>query len=502
MSSKVMNTSAPSISDASSSDLSSLDSSFSDLWSSDGSSSDGSTSKISTPKVLIPKSSITETSNLATRLSEVDEKRQKRWRNTDTVDGAFRPQSMVETCFVRVNFEGDTLSKKFVPALRDRLPHGNLREHSRAMSRVLSRTSLTISDEVLQYLEEHFIRGKGSLQQRAQTSEKKHVIMLIHNCITRDWQLKRSLICIVFDQPGLEDLLAQTEYQRPVFGAQADPPSQYQLTVEDMDALVDVVKCQYVTDVLAAAIESRTSEVYKEDVSSDGISAQDCRNGRISELIAVAHDLISAQPLAPIAPHFFVSSQVEESVGWLLPRLEPEHSLEEESFLGTSSHLRQRLRQSHSSMVLVHSKNIRDVGSDQAPEWCIFTNHKFEPPNIKEQFKILDGLNTLHGFHIINHSLDRVNASSEWRPFQGKYSVNSDPTRALVHWKTTLTHMNIIQEISKLADKQAFALSACLKRSLSGNMDSATGAKKIKLDLSQVKQEMVEMQPDFSLKEN
>jgi hypothetical protein len=65
-----------------------------------------------------------------------------------------------------------------------------------------------------------------------------------------------------------------------------------------------------------------------------------------------------------------------------------------------------------------------------------------------------------------------------------------------------LTHIKIIHEISKLADKQALALSGCLKRSLSGNMDSATGAKKIKLDLSQVKQEMAEMQPDFNTREN
>ncbi|KAF4632991.1 hypothetical protein G7Y89_g5141 [Cudoniella acicularis] len=475
---EVMSTSHPSISDASSSDSSSLD-------------------------TLTPKLRATETSTLDTWLSEYHEKLQKKWRNTDTVDGAFRPQHIVETCFVCMNLEGDTFSKKFVPALTPRLPYGNLREHSRAMSRALYRTSLMISDEVLQYLEEHFIRGKRSSKRHAQTSDNKHVIMLIHNCITREWQLKRTLICIVFDQSGLEDLLAQAEYQRPVIGAQADPPSQYQLTVQDMDALVDVLKSQYITDVLAAAIESRTLEVYKEDASSDDISARNCPNGRISELIAVVQDLVSTQPLTPIAPHFFVSIQVEESIRWLFPDLEPEHSLEEESFLGTSSHLRRRLRQSRSGIVLVHSKNIRDMGSTQAPEWCIFTfNHKYEPPNIKEQFKKLDDLNTLDGFYIINHSLDRVNASSEWRPFQGRHSVNSDPNRALLHWKTTLTHINIIHEISKLANKQALALSGCLKRSLSGNMDSTTGAKKIKLDLSQVKQEMAEMQPDFNLREN
>jgi hypothetical protein len=236
--------------------------------------------------------------------------------------------------------------------------------------------------------------------------------MLIHHCITRDWQLKRNLICIVFDQSGLEYLLAQAEYQRPVIGAQADPPSQHQFTVQDMDALVDGLKCQYRTDVLAAAIESRTVEVC--GASSDDILFQNCPNGRISELIAVMHDLVAAQPLTPIAPHFFVSSQVEENILWLSPHLEPEHSLEEESFLGTSSHLRQRLRQSRSGIVLVHSKNIRDMGSAQAPEWCIFTfDHKRAPPHIQEQFKIRDDFYTLNGFHIINHSLDRVNTSSE-----------------------------------------------------------------------------------------
>jgi len=61
--------------------------------------------------------------------------------------------------------------------------------------------------------------------------------------------------------------------------------------------------------------------------------------------------------------------------------------------------------------------------------------------------------------------------------------------------------MNFIRELSKLAEKQALALSGCLKRSLTANMDSETGAKKIKLDLSLVKQEMAEMQPGFSTTE-
>jgi hypothetical protein len=142
MSSEFMSTSPPSISDASS--------------------SDALTSKISTPKV-----STTETLALDAWLLEYREQLQKKWRDTDTVDGAFRPQSIVETCFVCVNLDGDTFSKKFVPALRASLPHGNLREHSRAMSRALHRTSLMISGEVLQYLEEHFIRGKRSSKRPA-----------------------------------------------------------------------------------------------------------------------------------------------------------------------------------------------------------------------------------------------------------------------------------------------------------------------------------------------
>jgi len=81
--------------------------------------------------------------------------------------------------------------------------------------------------------------------------------------------------------------------------------------------------------------------------------------------------------------YFFVSHQIEESVLWL-SRLEPEHSLKEESVFGISSHLRQRLRQSRSGMVLVHSKNIRDMGSAQAPEWCIFIfDRKHTPLNIE-----------------------------------------------------------------------------------------------------------------------
>jgi hypothetical protein len=505
MSSEFIGTSHPPISDASSSDLSSLDTSISDISSSDLSSldtsisdiasSDASTSKISTPKV-----STTKKLTPNAWSSQFHEQLQEKWRHTDTVDGAFRCQKIVETCFVCVNLEADTFSKKFVPALRARLPHGNLQRHSRAISRALRRTSQIISGEVLQYLEDHFMDEKQSATRPAQTPDVKHVIMLIQHCITRDWQLRRNLICIVLDQSGLEDLSAQTEYQRPTIGAQADSPSQHHLTIKNMDALVDVLKCQYMTDVLAAAIENRTVEVC--GTSSDTISFQDCPNGLITELVAVVQDLVAAEPLTPIAPHVFVSSHFEESVSWLSPRVESEHSLEEESLLGTSSHLRQRLRDPRSGIVLVHSKNIRDLGNAQAPEWCIFTfGHKYEPPRIQERFNILNNLNTLDGFHIINHSLDRANASSEWRPFQGRCPGNSDPNRALIHWKATLTNINFICELSKLAEKQALALSGCLKRSLTANMDSETGAKKIKLDLSLVRQEMAEMQPDFSTTE-
>jgi hypothetical protein len=199
MSSEFIGNSHSPISDASRSEISGLD---------------ASTSKISTPKV-----STTKKLTIHARLSQYQEQLQKEWRHTDTVDGAFRRQNIVETRFVCVNLEGDTFSKKLVPVLRAWLPHGNLRRYSRAMSRALRRTSQMISGEVLQYLEEHFMDEKQSATHHAQTPDEKHVIMLVHHFITRDWQLRRNLICIVFDQAGLEDLLAQTEYQRPIIGA-------------------------------------------------------------------------------------------------------------------------------------------------------------------------------------------------------------------------------------------------------------------------------------------
>lgn len=175
MSSEFIGTPHSPISDASSSDLSSLDTSISDISGSDASTSKISTAKVSTTKKLTPNA----------WLSQFHEQLQEKWRHTDTVDGAFRRQKIVEACFVCVKLEGDTFSKKFVPALRARLPHGNLQRHSRAMSRALRRTSQIISGEVLQYLEEHFMDEKQSATRPAQTPDVKHVIILIHHCITR-----------------------------------------------------------------------------------------------------------------------------------------------------------------------------------------------------------------------------------------------------------------------------------------------------------------------------
>ncbi|KAL5314357.1 hypothetical protein ACEPPN_018783 [Leptodophora sp. 'Broadleaf-Isolate-01'] len=438
----------------------------------------------------------------------MDAKKQRKWQETNTIDGTFRSQYLVQRCFVRLSLYGDTFSRKCVPALQSSNPDRSLRRYSRAILRTVQRTSTTLSEKELQYLESHFVYAKAPTPPTPEPVcylDHKYVTILHHSCITHDWQLKQSLICILLDEAGLDDLLAHADYKQQIHGPKRNVSSQRQLTVQDMKHLSQEIKLQNSVDILAAAMESSVVEISKEHDPEDCLTASTSPNGHLVEFVELVQQVVSKDPGISFASQFFASRQVDNSMlsfrrrlAWREPIEEEEEEEEKEEvpFLCTSADLYERLSKSRSGMVLLHSKNIREAGDTQAPEWCVFTlKHCWEPPSTKEQFSIINEFNTSEGFYTISHSSDKVNVGFDWRQFRGRFLASADPNRALTHWKQTLKQINTIHDLSRLAHKHPFELSRCLnvKRGRGGNMDDGEVPKRIKLDLSEVKEEMFEM---------
>ncbi|KAG4429638.1 hypothetical protein IFR05_014873 [Cadophora sp. M221] len=270
-----------------------------------------------------------------------------------------------------------------------------------------------------------------------------------------------------------------------------------------MNSLVREIKLQESVEIFAAAMESSTIEISKKDGPGYFLTASNSPNGQIAEFVELVQQVVSKGQSESLASHFFGSSQVDNNM-WSLRRwLALRESAEEDEkvpALCKSARLYKLLSKFRSDMVLLHSKNIREAGDTRAPEWCIFTiKHTWERPSSKEQFRIIDELKTSEGLYIISHSSDKVNVSFDWRRFGGQFLTSTDPNRALTHWKQTLKQINTIHDLSRLASNHAFELSRCLKVKSGREGDTNNGGvpKRIKLDLSGVKEEMFEMVSSF-----
>ncbi|CZR59535.1 uncharacterized protein PAC_09429 [Phialocephala subalpina] len=416
--------------------------------------------------------------------SDLCEEKSEQWQKTDTVAGAFRDPSIIETCFEYVRFTNDVFQTLLAPFITSGIPEERLQQFTSAMEDAVAGHAVMIPDDVLSYLEEQWTGKRRLLDGVAPDSLARHAIMVYYVHFSKRWQPRQVIACIVFDQDVIKMIQKNAGHKRAVSTKGDTPPME--VISHDVTTIIQRLRGQSMRDTFLAAIESRSVFLDKRASGTPGFEAKPCSP---FEIPALFQDLqiISSQDLrGSIEPLTRFSGIVE---------YQKVNSTDPASTFITPYKMYPPFGSPHSrpKSLLVYSNDIREATEFGGPEWCLFclaTNGNV--PDIKDQFNLLTSLWQEDGFYTTNYFLSRVKKISHWRV----YTAWDDVTEAISQWRGMLENIYTIKYLANLAEAKPLALSSSIKWSM-----AKRGGKKVyglfgngmkSWDIIKIKSEFVE----------
>ncbi|KAN0096873.1 hypothetical protein V8E51_015678 [Hyaloscypha variabilis] len=342
------------------------------------------------------------------------------WQNTDTVAGVFRDASILQTGFECVYFENDIFTTLLAPFVTSQIPEERLTQLVSAIHNAFLRYAVTISDYVLDQLEELWT-GHERLEDETRTRPTHaHAIMVYYTHISEKLQPRRAIACIVIEK----------EVFRKIQEESTDPSTS--LATGSGILLKDVTSSD-VTGLIPALFQVLGT------ISSDG------PRGSIEDIIRFSNivehqriDLVDGK--RTIFPYSQFSNYPLTSISG-----------------------------SRIKSVLVYCKYLKEV-NELGPEWCLFCLEPNEVPNLERQFELLTELWKEDGFYSTTYFLSRASPKGDyhWWSFNGWNPDIMDANGALSQWKAMLEDLHTIKQVASLVESEPLAVSRFIKRSMAG----------------------------------
>lgn len=176
-----------------------------------------------------------------------------KWATYDSPLGVFRPGCIVESLFRCL-----CITKENVDALFSTLPKGRSpKKLARSAENVLNVNHVLVSEDVLGRMEE--IWTNRARRRQCQDVPEKHFFTTInyHASFSGNWQLKRAISCLAFDEEALNLL-------RQYHGRKSIPVAIKRAKIlgkDNAETLLTVLKNQTVQQNLASALASQRQEL-------------------------------------------------------------------------------------------------------------------------------------------------------------------------------------------------------------------------------------------------
>jgi len=410
------------------------------------------------------------------------EEKSQQWRKTDTVAGAFRDPSIIETCFEYVQFKNDVFNTLLAPFITSGFREERLEQFILALKNALADHAVMISDEVLSYLEEHWTGNQRLLDKVTPVSQVRHAIMVYYVHFSEQWQPRRVIACIVFDQDVVETMQINAGCKKE--GANKGETYPMEVMTQDVTTLVQHLRGQLMRDNLVAAIETRSVFLDKKPSGKPGFKAMPSSPSEIPALFQVLQTISSKDPRGSIEPltrfsgivEYQKSNSTNRTTTFILPH---------------DRYPCFDCPPCRAKSILVYSNNIRELTELGGPEWCLFcmsTNGNV--PNIENQFNILNNVWEADGFYVTNYFLSRVKETSHW----GVCRDWDHAKEVVLQWKGMLEDIYTLKYLAKQAEMEPLALSGSIKRHGRGGKKvfGRSGRGMNSWDMLKVKEELVE----------
>jgi hypothetical protein len=219
----------------------------------------------------------------------------KEWKKIDTITGAFRDPTIIETSFECIQFRDQVFQTLLAPFITSDIPEERLVQFDAGLRDAVAEHPVMISDDVLLYLEEQWTGNRSLLDDRIPASRVRHAIIVFYLHFTDRWQPRRAMACIVFDQ-NIENLVRH----RP-----------QEVTTRDVAGLIHHLRGQSVKDNLVAAIETRSVFLKKQAGGTPGFESQPSSPFGIPALFQILQIISSEGPRGSLERLTRFSSLIE-----------------------------------------------------------------------------------------------------------------------------------------------------------------------------------------------
>jgi hypothetical protein len=228
---------------------------------------------------------------------------------TDTVAGAFRDPSIIETCFECVHFSNDIFQTLLAPFITSGIPEERVREFESAMNDALkSEQAVTISDNILGYMEEKWTGHQRIPDETTPASSSRHALMIYYIHISERWQPRRVIACIIFDDDVVRTIQETPSGISRSARGEAGPA---EVTTYDVLSLVQCLRSQSTDDILGTAIETRSVFLAKYHHNALGFATEAPPDSKLSAFFQDLQFVASENPRSSIDPVTRSSSIVE-----------------------------------------------------------------------------------------------------------------------------------------------------------------------------------------------
>jgi len=385
------------------------------------------------------------------------------WQNTDTVAGVFRDASILQTGFECVYFENDIFTTLLAPFVTSQIPEERLTQFVSAIHNAFLRYAVTISDHVLDQLEELWT-GHERLEDETRTRPTHaHAIMVYYTHISEKLQPRRVIACIVIEKEVFRKI--QEESTGPSTSlATGSGILLKDVTSSDVTSLVKQLRGQSTKNNLLAAIETRSIFLGAKAGGGPGFLARQSSPFEIPALFQVLGTISSDGPRGSIEDIIRFSNIVEHQRIDLVDgkrTIFPYSQFSNYPLISTSG--------SRIKSVLVYCKYLKEV-NELGPEWCLFCLEPNEVPNLERQFELLTELWKEDGFYSTTYFLSRASPKGDyhWWSFNGWNPDIMDANGALSQWKAMLEDLHTIKQVASLVESEPLAVSRFIKRSMAG----------------------------------
>jgi hypothetical protein len=193
----------------------------------------------------------------------------EQWQKTDTVAGAFRDPTIIETSFKYVQFTNDIFHTLLAPFITSGIPEERLQQFTLAINESVAGHAVMISDDVLSHLEEQWTGSRRLLDDRAPGSHVRHAVIVYYVHFSDRWQPRRVIACIVFDHDVIKNMQGKPGRKRAVTTKGNTPLAE--VTTHDVTTLVQHLRGQSMRDNLVSAIETRSVFLDKQASGTPGL---------------------------------------------------------------------------------------------------------------------------------------------------------------------------------------------------------------------------------------